>query len=335
MEITAVTVTYGNRGNLVEKCLVAVLSNGACRAVVVNNGGKSPITENMKEKYGKRIICVERNTNGGSAAGYYDGITSAISSGAEYIMLLDDDNCVKEQTIMKLKQTFTKLCSQESLDGICVLGNRYVQNGMEVLAKNSKSRRKRGDAFLEFHLSDKFDKAYRMLTSRIKSQKEEGKKQKVKLIPRSSAPYGGLMFHKSLIDRFGLPDRRFVLYQDDLEFTSRVVSGGGKIWMDTEAQIEDIEMSWHVSDKRLTKIETWLCSGSDLRVYYTARNMAYLETYGHRPSGMRKLNKAVYISLLFCLAVIMKKLKRFRLILSAVQRGEKGILGFDSKYPLA
>ena len=58
-----------------------------------------------------------------------------------------------------------------------------------------------------------------------------------------SPPYGGLFFHRSIIDIIGLPDTNYFLYGDDFDFSYRITKKGGKIFLVTQSVIEDLEKS--------------------------------------------------------------------------------------------
>ena len=55
------------------------------------------------------------------------------------------------------------------------------------------------------------------------------------------APYGGLFFHKKLIDIIGYPMEDLFLYQDDFEYTYRITKNGGKIYLILNSTVKDLE----------------------------------------------------------------------------------------------
>ena len=71
------------------------------------------------------------------------------------------------------------------------------------------------------------------------------------------ATYGGMFFHKSLINRIGLPLRDYFIYCDDFEWSHRIIQKGGKIYLVKASRVKDIESNG---------------SGSDNKEYYQARN---------------------------------------------------------------
>jgi GT2 family glycosyltransferase len=334
MEVTVVTVTYGDRWHLLKQVLAACFDGGADHAVVVINGKSTSTVSVINQTFPGRTSITQLDHNGGSAVGFFEGIQKAMKEGAEFILLLDDDNSVEIDTIAKLMKAFQEKIPQTGRDRLCVVGCRLRNSLNSLMRKIPPSELQMRSIFLDFDLSYTLSRIISRTYCTKNARKLMLESHNSAFVQRATAPYGGMFFHRSLIDRYGYPNRRFALYQDDLEFTRRVTSKGGEIWFVKDAYIVDIEPSWCVTKERKTPFEVWLNLGSDMRVYYTARNKAYIETHTRKPAWMRILNKCIYLCVLWTLAVLSGKQKRFDLILRAVKDGESGVLDVCSDFPL-
>nr|WP_048060590.1 hypothetical protein [Methanothermus fervidus] len=86
--------------------------------------------------------------------------------------------------------------------------------------------------------------------------------------------FGGMFFHKKLLDVVGYPKEEFYLYFDDTEWSYRITKNGGKIIIVWDSVVEDsLEPGTENEDK---KEFLSLYKPSNLyRVYYFARNGEY------------------------------------------------------------
>jgi GT2 family glycosyltransferase len=271
--------------------------------------------------------------NLGSAGGYHEGIKAAILNSAEFVLLLDDDNCVEPGALSILKQTFESLLTKSSLDRLCVLGFRPDQMPGILQGDLHDAIGESGDTFFGFHVKDLPHK----VLSRIRRRYGVGPRATLPPLDRPlrlrTAPFGGMLFHRSLIDRYGYPDSRFILYVDDTEFSYRISSQGGEVWLAPTARIADIDRSWQMSDRDTTSFGVWLGNGSPKHAYYTARNWAYFQSHCREHSWVLGINRGIFITILWVVAMSQRKTGRFHLLTSAIKTGEKGVLGFDPDLP--
>lgn len=335
MRTTIVTVTYGRRWGFLQQTLQAAFDGGAADAVVVDNGSTEAIAQNISRAFPAMVLTARLEENRGSAGAYVEGIGTALSGGAEFLLLLDDDNCVEPDAIQLLKEAFRSLSGRVSPDKLCMLGLRPDQHPDILAGVPHDPFGDSHDTFLDFHLRDIPRKILKRIPGARRSTDREGHEALKEPFRRRIAPFGGMFFHRSLIERFGYPDPRFVVYVDDTEFSYRISSRGGEIWLVPAARINDIERSWYAPRPRANSFEQWLNRGSDTQIYYTARNKAYFESHYLRRSWMRGLNRTVYMTALWSIAFLMKKTHRFRLVVRAVRDGEAGALGINHEFPLA
>ncbi|MBN6743142.1 glycosyltransferase, partial [Acidithiobacillus sp. MC6.1] len=92
-DVVLVTVTYGSREALLRQVLDAVHHLDIAKVIVVNNGATWPVKTELGKTYLGFVDVVEMGGNTGSAKGFATGMQRAFDLGADYIWLLDDDNC--------------------------------------------------------------------------------------------------------------------------------------------------------------------------------------------------------------------------------------------------
>jgi GT2 family glycosyltransferase len=239
MNVCCVLVTYGDRFHFLEDVVHALLGQAVNRIFIVDNGSTANSRDRLEELKGRcpekiRIIQLPENT--GSATGYKAGMKEAYRCGdCEFIWLLDDDNMPQGNALEVLIENWKSLRGGKDKD-IALLSLRKdrklfldISTGVPV----SKCFRRRS-SFLDFHILDLPSIALRRALHRRMTGSGKGAGKAV--IP--FAPYGGLFFHKSLLDRIGYPNEDFFLYHDDSEFTYRITALGGSIYLIADSIVE-------------------------------------------------------------------------------------------------
>lgn len=330
--VAVVTVTYGNRRHLLEEVITRCLANHIKRIIVVNNGANWNF-DSLHNRYPDcdiRIILMDGNK--GSAAAYSAGIRLALECNTyDFLWLLDDDLAPENECLAILMKEYSSLAQTVQKNKIAVLAAR-----LEFIETLSSGRYRRlmnppNNAFLEFSVADLWPKIKKRLPW------HPGQARNTDLPNAFSvqmAPYGGLLFHRSVIENIGLPDNDFVLYVDDYEYTDRIVRSGGNIMLIPSARLKELEQCWNSGQSHFSSFHAWL-SGSDFRAYYTARNMSYFETHVRNNRGsLYRFNKFTYLTILRLIALLQRRGARMRLLRDAIRAGVAGRLGLDNRFPL-
>jgi GT2 family glycosyltransferase len=235
--VYCVIVTYGDRFHFLKQVIDACLKEDVGKIVVVDNNSKS--SEKLKElekTLGDRLKVIYLEKNTGSAGGYKVGIEEAYNDkNCQFMLLLDDDNLPNPGSIHKalhiwhyFRETneLFALSFYRSIFSDYILGIKFgVIPGTYWI-----------NSFGNFHIGRAFQKFSR------KYSKERLKKKETlyPVIKTILSPYGGLLFHKFIIEKIGFPDERFILYADDLEFTYRIKENNGSIYLCSDLVIQDI-----------------------------------------------------------------------------------------------
>jgi len=327
-----VSVTYGKRVHLLVQTLRSAFREGVEHAIVVNNASGDAVEDILRDEFGDLVTVFSFASNTGSAFAYRFGMIEAVGRGAEYLLLLDDDNTLNAGALLMLVSGYEECSGTCSADSLIVLGSRPDHHADVFEGHAEKRVNPKAESFLGFHFADIPFKIWRR--SPWFGFSKGGVTVPAKL-QVDSAPYSGMFFHASLLDKHGYPNTRFVLYGDDSEFSYRITLAGGANMLITGAGLTDLESSWNLKDNRASSFGSWLRGEGDFRAYYASRNGAYFEHYV-KPHNriVRRLNKEIYLFLLWIAAARSGRMERYRLILKGIADGEADKLGMNPDYRL-
>lgn len=322
--VTVVTVTYGRRWCFLSRVLEALLAEPAVvEIVIVDNGAQDDIPSRVADLASTKIHLVSTGQNLGSAAGFGRGIAEAYARAkGEFIWLLDDDNRPEPGCLARLLAYYWALGNDPAN---CLLALRERQRDLVDLVERGYSADPRPNSFLGFHWRD----VPRKIFKRVMPVRPSG--MRFPLGPVSYAPYGGFLFHRSWVERVGLPDERFFLYGDDHEYTWRFTRKGARIYLCANCRVEDLDVSWH---HRPHDAHPFLSPRADaLRLFYGARNRAYFEaTCLVRSKAAYAFNVILYVGFMLLKSLVREGdkaavLRRMRLFFKALRLGWAGELG--------
>ncbi len=226
------------------------------KLIIVNNSstdGTLEWLEMQKELNSKLIIVTQPNS--GSSGGQYTAFRTAYELGYEWIWEMDDDilpnsNCLEE-----------------------LFANREKNTIMAPLRIDNK-----GNIFynevIDINLSNPFKSFWAKIID------EESIKSK--LIKVDGLTFEGAFFHRSVISKIGLPDKRVFIFGDDTEFCLRAKNSGINAAMITTVNIHrlldyNMEQQIHTSKR-----------------YYIFRNQIWMDRlYGN--FAVRNLRPIIYL----------------------------------------
>ncbi len=211
--IAVVVVTY-NRLDLLKKSVAKLFQQTKefDKLIIVNNGSTDGTKEWLKElfqKNDKLIVVTQENL--GSSGGQYTGFKVAYEFGFEWIWEMDDDVSARENCLEKL--------FNERQENLILAPLRYNSEG-KVFYNEVKS----------YNLSNPFKSFW--------NEKISEKDLSKKLIPVQGITFEGSFFHRSLIEKIGLPEKYFFLYGDDTEYFLRARKAGYEIYILTTANLD-------------------------------------------------------------------------------------------------
>ncbi len=327
--IIAVVVTYGDRWCYL-KTLLARLENEklVTSVVIVDNASRVDVATVCCQAGFKKATVIKQKINIGSAGGFSCGIEYASSLDAEYIMLFDDDTVPHSTTIDLL---LGRLVAINAKSGSClnaILPNRDSQQ----LCLEAKLLENKywmlNDSVLGLNVFNFFQRHF---LRPIQNKKDADASN---IIDYGLAAYAGLLFHKNICKTIGYPDRAFILYYDDIEYTNRILSAGGKIWICTDLLMDDIVVNYS-SSMMSRPFVGLIFADNDAKVYYQVRNQIYFEY--NQLSDYKFVyftNAVVYAILSLMISVLCLRFNRVKAIQTAIYHGLTGVLGLNNNYKL-
>lgn len=314
MNVYAVTVTYGNRSHFVASLAERLMTANVHKLIIVDNGSPSENKARLKDladTYPSKVDIISLAENTGSAGGFKKGLMSAEGRrDCDFIWLLDDDNLPDFNALEQLLLTYQKLN-----ENCCLVSLRKNRILYRKIFNESDVRRKFNpyNSFINYSLLHWFRKKF--LYSR----------KKFNLIPIPYAPYGGMFFHKQLLQTIGYPLDQMYLYRDDHEYSHRIVKAGLKIYLNRESIVEDMEVSWHGRKKyRFFSRFMTVVDGEETKSYFLIRNSIYFESRYFVTNRLEyAINRFIYIMIFYSLCILSKKPDRIKLFQKAYADSKK------------
>ena len=334
MNVCAVIVTYNNRFKLLIQVIESLIRLKINKIIVVDNNSSDISRDQLitleKKLLGKlKVLYLPENT--GSAGGYSKGLTEFHNdNSSEFVWLLDDDNVPEESSLEVLKEFWKKLEINDKEKITALLSYRKDREVYKKAVINDKPDLVIGqrNGFMGFNIITIISR----IINNVFMPKKERKKH-LFIDPKfgevSAAYYGGLFFHKNLLDKISYPNSKFFVYADDTEFSSRINKLGGKIYIVFDSRINDIDEKWKIEKGEESFLK--LPSIDELhkdRLYYKIRNRIYFEKhYWASNHFVFQINKIIYLIILKFLLLINKKITNKEIIKIAINDGLKGKMG--------
>jgi len=324
MTTFVVTVTYGNRFNLLKQVIDIALAEGVSKVIVVDNNSMSQSRKQLQayehELGSDKIKVLYLDDNYGSAGGFKRGLAEAYAdTECEYILVLDDDNLMLGNSMAKLENLIKYL---ENLTNNFILSfNRHLREDNFKIVN---------EGWIKGYLDNNFC-GFNFLHS-LKNKLFKTKKNKLinlfPLQPIEVTAMGGSFFHKSILEKNGYPNEDFYLYADDSDFSYRFTKSGGHIFLCSELKLEDLDSTTISNEGK--EIGFFDEEFSEFKMYYQIRNHTYFSKNFIENKVCFYGNMSVY--LLFNLKKIFKTPKklffrRYKLLLRAISDGLVNHLG--------
>ena len=228
--IWAVIVTR-DRLALLEQCLAALRaqSRRPDRVLVVDNASSDGTREFLAARDDVEVVRLDENRGG--AGGFHAGLARAHEAGAEWAWLLDDDTIPRPGALEALLRPEANALLRASV-AVWKDGRLHPMNapGLE---------RERIEPHVELAPQ--------------------------RALPLRTATFVSLLVHRDAVERFGLPEARYFIWSDDIEYTARVTRGGGGAILVPDSLVE------HRTERPYTAV-----TSTGDRFYYHVRNTLYM-----------------------------------------------------------
>lgn len=324
--IIVTIVTYGKKERFTYLSkVIKELDSSDCIAgiILVNNGTEYDLESKITDlDFSKKIWHIDLKTNQGSAGGFKAGIEKFISLDYNYktLLILDDDNLYHTSTF--------KLLSQ--------LEQKYTLDFPHVWGIYRPA--KQSDLF-----EGSNDKSFSYLENRV-----GGFSIKAKLFPKTvnvkkkytdisyhyMTPWGGTIISRDIIEKVGLPDEKFYLYDDDLDYSIRLQKNGVKILIPKEGTLTDLEGSWNENSKH--RVQAYFEENSPkFRYLYSLRNNIYsIKKNNLNTNILFYVNIFIFLTITFLLYMPKNKngFNDFKRLKTAIESGLSGDMGYNESY---
>lgn len=313
--VTALTVTYGNRFELLERAVESAFKAGAARMIIVDNGStqQSSAKIDALAAGNARIVVIRNVENEGSAPAFGKGMQHFVDQmNDDYLWMLDDDNLPAEDALKEL---------------LHVLKKREATLGPSLPCATAAVRpaNTRHAAFLEGRTASflyppvgsfmYFDLLSRILT-KFPTAKKTPATRRVPFAEIPYAPYGGLLLSRATIKLIGYPKKDLVLYEDDTEYTSRIPEMGGSLLLCRAASVEDIDAKWS-NGAGSSGLKGLILADNENRTYFSVRNRVMFDSSQARGAYKRiqlQLNRWIFLIVAAGYAIRTRRLAQYRLI---------------------
>lgn len=208
MNTLAIVVTY-NRCALLIKCIEALInqSQKPNKILVIDNASTDntiEILNSYKEKLGDSFFYERLNENLGGAGGFNKGLKIGLGSGSDWFWIMDDDAEPEHEALKELLKIVTE--PNNLYGSIAIYGDKP---SWPLSIKSS-------NGFKNFN-------------------ELNGLPQQIQV---KQLPFLGLLVHRELIKKIGLPEENFFIYADDVEYCMRAAAEGAKIIMASRSRIQ-------------------------------------------------------------------------------------------------
>lgn len=264
--IIAIIVTF-NRKELLIKVLDSLLSQTvSLNKIIVVDNNSSDGTNVIVSEYADKFCSIIYNNTGanlGGAGGFHFGMNYASDFDYDRLWLMDDDivphlNCLEIMLQNDLGDIIQPL--RLNTDGSCAELSPVVYDLSSI-----------------FLLNPKRDTVISTLSNKTIINDA---------IPLHGIPFEGPLIKKNVIDTIGLPNKKFFIFYDDLDYSIRARDSGFKIYCDLNAKATRLLINIQKND-----LKSW-------KGYFMLRNLFYiLRTYG-KNSLVR--SKPLLITMLYC-----------------------------------
>lgn len=199
-------------------CVESLVAAGAAmnQVIVVDNGSTDGSAQTLRQQLGPALRLIESNQNLGFAGGNNLGIQYALSQGAEWVLLLNNDTYVATTFLAELENAIKR-------------DKRLAIIGPMILYHNLSDR--------VWYLGDRLIPGLLISLSLYREHTERG--QFPSLVPVDFISGCGMLIRRDVFETIGFFDASLFMYGEDVDFCWRARMAGFRLAATTRAKM------WH------------------------------------------------------------------------------------------
>lgn len=297
--LVSVIVTY-NRKELLIRNIEMLLkqTRKIDKIYIIDNCSTDGTLERLNENNwfnDEQFEYIKTESNIGGAGGFYTGVKTAFMSGADWILLMDDDGrAANEHTVEILMDRAEELYKEGKNNGKLFL-NSLVQQG----------------ELLSFKIRNMYD-----VNSAIKKSFNG-------LIEGEANPFNGTLISKELVESIGYPNKDFFIKGDEVDYKQRSFEAGG--YVATVVDSRYIHPRPETNEKIVLGIKVPFFVEAPWKEYYAARNFTYM--YKKKKQYKAILFELIFVKVLAILTMKCNKLKTILMLFKGIKDGWTNNLG--------
>lgn len=257
VENTAIVIVTYKRQELLQVLFESIQENSLVpgHIYVVDNDADEAVEQMVSCLHdylslaGATATWIPMATNTGGAGGFSKGVELAYNAGSEWIWLMDDDVKLMPDALEKLVPWMQKAQQNNHL---ALQGRRRNFDG--------------SDFYWQYHFIEKLGIPNPIAPSGFKAGEASR--------PMNTACFEGGLFHRSIVERIGIPDYRFFIYWDDAIYGYLA----SKITQPILVNEVVMQRTRPIANIKLGSVRK-LNSTSNMVRYYIMRNRGYMARY--------------------------------------------------------
>ena len=298
--LAAVIVTF-NRKELLGENIRMLLkqSRPFDKIFVVDNCSTDGTPEYLKD-WGwmddPRFVYLKTHANIGGAGGFYTGTKAAYETGADYIVLMDDDGrAADEHTFENLLREAERLHAENPK----LFVNSLVRQG----------------ELLSFKMGSKYTVAEALATAK------DG------ILDGEANPFNGTLVSRELVAEIGYPNADFFIKGDEVNYKDRAFAAGARVV--TVVDSDYIHPRPETNERTVLGRKVPFFVEAPWKEYYAARNFTWM----YKQNGWYKAIafELIFVKLLAILTMKCKKAAAVKMLAKGIKDGWQGKLGATVK----
>lgn len=189
------------------------------------------------------VSYVRMPLNTGGAGGFYEGIKRAYTNGYQWLWIMDDDTVPENDTLYQLLGAYETIDEKNEAG---ILASKVLWTDGKEHSMNAPSFNFRANNFSKYS--------------------ERG------ILPIKSATFVSILVKNECVEKFGLPIKEYFIWNDDAEYTSRILKGTKGFFVDKSIVIHKTKsnyISWEsIGDKYYYEVRNKLWSIRSSSYYF-------------------------------------------------------------------